>query len=67
MFYSKGNDKWYLNLWQANKNILIFNGVPKENITVSRICTSCNVDKFYSYRKEKGTKERMVAAIKLVG
>lgn len=60
------NGKYYLNLWKANENILLSNGIPKENITISEICTSCNVGKFYSYRREKETQNRMVAAIKLL-
>lgn len=33
------------------------------NIYNSKICTSCNLDNFYSYRKEDGRTGRMLAGI----
>ena len=45
-----------VDLWQANKEQLIKAGIEENNIEISKICTSCNNDKFYSYRK--GDKER---------
>lgn len=59
-------DTWDLNLWYANVIILISRGIPLENITVSELCTNCNNDLFYSYRKEKGKTGRMAAMIQLV-
>lgn len=56
-------DKSYLDLQKVNFLQLIERGVSKENIILSNTCTSCNVDKLYSYRKEKGTDKRMVAGI----
>lgn len=59
------NDKIYLNLWKVNKLNLINLGIDERNIFESNFCTSCNIDTLYSYRKEKGTKNRMIAAIAL--
>lgn len=59
------DNKIYLNLWEVNKINLLDSGVKEVNIFYSNICTSCRVDKLYSYRKEKGTKNRMIAAITL--
>jgi len=58
-------DTWKLDLWEANKKILEENGILSRNITISRLCTSCNNHKFFSYRKEKGNTGRMAALIKL--
>lgn len=58
-------NKIFLDLWRVNYLQVKEMGVPKQNIILSNICTSCKVDKLYSYRKEKGTKNRMVAAIYL--
>ena len=55
----------FLDLWRINYLQLMNEGLQSENITLSGICTSCQIDKLYSYRKEKGTKNRMVAAISL--
>lgn len=57
--------KFYLDLWKINSINLLNLGIKQENIYYSNICTSCKVDKLYSYRKEKGTKNRMIAAIGL--
>ncbi|GFN35982.1 peptidoglycan editing factor PgeF [Tepidimicrobium xylanilyticum] len=58
--------KLYLDLWKLNYLLLTIKGIPERNIILSNICTSCNTEVFYSYRKEKGTKGRMIAAIGLV-
>lgn len=65
IFKFTSKNKWHLNLWDANKKILMESGIHEGNISISNLCTSCNNDIFYSYRKEMGTKERMVAAIEL--
>lgn len=65
IFKSTNKNKWHLDLWEANKKILMKSGIHEENISISNLCTSCNNDIFYSYRKEMGIKERMVAAIVL--
>lgn len=36
-----------------------------KNIDICPYCTSCNNNLFYSYRKEKGTKERHFAVLKI--
>lgn len=59
------NNKIYLDLWKVNETNLLKLGIKKENICHSNICTSCRTDKLFSYRKEKGTKNRMIAAIRL--
>ena len=59
------DDKIYLDLWKVNKINLLKLGIKENNIYHSDTCTSCRVDKFFSYRKENGTKNRMIAAIGL--
>lgn len=58
--------KTFLDLWKVIYLQILDEGIPKENIIAANTCTSCNVDKFYSYRKEKGIDKRMVAAISLI-
>lgn len=62
---TKKEGKFYLDLWKVNKINLLFLGIEEKNINNSNFCTSCNIDKLYSYRREKGTKNRMIAAIGL--
>ena len=59
------DEKWTLDLWEANKSVLEESGVLEENITISKLCTSCNNDMFFSYRKEDGKTGRMGATIML--
>lgn len=63
--FKKRKDKLYLDLWNTNEIQLLNKGILKENIYISNLCTSCNNDIFYSYRKEKGTNKRMASVMKL--
>jgi YfiH family protein len=56
-------DKWYFDLWKANCVQLEQIGVKSSNIVVSGVCTACNHELFFSYRKENGCTGRMGAAI----
>lgn len=56
--------------WDLKETIrknLIDAGIPYEQITVSNLCTSCNTEDFFSYRKENGQTGRMAAMIVLLG
>ncbi len=66
LLISNDKGKWFLDLWAANMLILKCKGILDKNITVSRLCTSCNNDKFYSYRKENGETGRLAAIIHLI-
>lgn len=46
----KGNGKFLLDLWKANRAILEVAGVRPENISVTDICTKCNHDYLFSHR-----------------
>lgn len=59
------NEKIYLDLWKVNYINLLDAGIKEGNIYQSNFCTACNLDTLYSYRKEKATKNRMIAAITL--
>ena len=51
---SKSNEKFQLNLHQANRYNLLDAGLMPENIFVTDICTCCNPDLLYSHRASKG-------------
>jgi len=51
---SKSNEKFQLNLHQANKYNLLDAGLKPENIFITDICTCCNPDLLYSHRASKG-------------
>lgn len=47
-----------LDLWSAVQDQLVRKGVPAEAIANPRMCTSCNVDRYFSHRAEKGNTGR---------
>ncbi len=61
----KKDNKYMLDLWQANKISLLEAGLISTNITISNICTMCNKDLFFSHRGENGKTGRMAAIIEL--
>ncbi len=57
---------WFLDIGEANAAALLEAGIPAENIDSSEECTSCHVDRYYSYRKEsKETYGEMLSFIGL--
>lgn len=61
----KNNGKFMVDLWQANKDILLECGIQNENIDISELCTICHSDVLYSYRAHKEATGRMGAFISL--
>jgi YfiH family protein len=51
----------FLDLVEANRQQLVAAGVPKKNIESSPLCTNCNTDVLFSYRREKGKTGRLMA------
>ena len=47
----KHNDKWHIDLWQANALDLELTGVPHDNIQISGICTYQQYNNFFSARR----------------
>lgn len=60
-----GKKGYTWDLKKTNYEILTLFGLKSENITSCDLCTSCNTDKFYSYRRESGLTGRMGAVIGL--
>ncbi|MCF6330947.1 MAG: peptidoglycan editing factor PgeF [Sulfurimonas sp.] len=48
-------EKYYLNINKILLKQLLACGIKKQNIDISQECTSCNTDKYYSYRDQKRT------------
>lgn len=64
--FPKGKGKYQIDLWEANRIILKEMGISNKNIVISNLCTGCNLDLFYSHRKENGNTGRMGAIIQLI-
>lgn len=61
--FARTKNKIYADLKKINQYQLLSTGVRR--IEISDYCTCCNNDKFFSYRKEKGTTNRHSAIVKL--
>lgn len=55
------NGKYHVNLWEANRKILLAANVPAENICVSGLCTQCHADLLFSHRATGGKRGGMAA------
>jgi len=58
---SNNSGKFMLNLQEINRLLMQKAGIVSSNIEISKLCTSCHTDQFYSYRAEGGTTGRMIA------
>jgi copper oxidase (laccase) domain-containing protein len=60
---SAGPGRWMLDLWSANEELLASAGVPRGRIGNPRLCTACNPELLFSYRK--GNRGRLVTVAAL--
>jgi YfiH family protein len=60
LFPGTGENKWMLDLAEANRLQILEAGVPENNIEVAGYCTTCNQDMFFSHRGSGGITGRQV-------
>lgn len=65
--YKQKKEKYMLDLPSINKQQLRDSGLKEENIEMSHICTACEVEHYFSYRKEQGCSGRFMSMIALKG
>ncbi len=63
--YENRGEKQMLDLPHINKQQLLEAGIEEKNIELSNICTSCEVEKYFSYRRERGCSGRFMSMIGL--
>lgn len=61
LFYRKENGKYQLNLWEANRLIMLEAGVKEEHISMPGICTCCNPEFLFSHRASHGKRGNLGA------
>lgn len=57
--------KYLLDLWRANRCMLLAAGLPPENIAVSGLCTICHHEIFYSHRVQGQDRGALSAVVML--
>ena len=62
----KKDDKYQLDLKSICHSQLLSSGLMEEHIELSSICTACQNDRFFSYRKEQGCSGRFVSALAMM-
>lgn len=67
IFYKKENGKYQLNLWEANRQILLEAGVLPEHISMPNLCTCCNPEFLYSHRASQGKRGNLGAFLGIKG
>ncbi len=61
----ENNGTWYLDIGLANKTELLDAGLSDAQIDAPIVCTSCQIDRFFSFRKD--TKETFGEIIAVIG
>ncbi len=54
-FWQYKNENNHFNFWALSHDQLFEAGILKDNIEISKFCTKCNQDLFFSYRRDKVT------------
>ena len=65
LFYEKDNGKYQLDLWAANKVVLLEAGILEEQIAVTNLCTHCNPDILFSHRAQGDRRGNLSALLAL--
>lgn len=61
LLQKKENGKYQLDLWEANRLILLEAGIRQEHLTVTDLCTCCNPGLLFSHRASKGKRGNLAA------
>lgn len=62
---ANGEQKYQLDLWQANRIVLRDAGVEEEHISCTSLCTCCNADMLFSHRASHGKRGNLGAFLML--
>lgn len=61
----KQDGKYQCDLWSANKEVLLQAKLSPDNIHISRVCTCCNSELFFSHRKTEGKRGSLAAFLNM--
>lgn len=62
----RAEGKYQLDLWEANRRILLGAGILPENLEVTDLCTCCNCDYLFSHRATGGKRGNLGAFMELI-
>ncbi|NLG93489.1 MAG: peptidoglycan editing factor PgeF [Clostridiales bacterium] len=58
---NNGGGKYHIDLWEANRRILMHAGIPQEQISIAGLCTRCNAQWLWSHRATGGKRGGLAA------
>lgn len=61
LFFKKENGKYQLNLWEANRQVLLEAGILEQHMALTNLCTHCNSDILFSHRAVGGKRGNLSA------
>lgn len=67
LFPGEKQNKWIVDLPEANRRQMVNCGIPEENIDLSKLCTYCRQDLFFSHRGSGGITGRQVNFMMIKG
>ena len=66
LLHKNSSGKFHVNLWEANRQVLLENGLHENNIEILGECSFTRDDKYFSARKEGIDTGRMVSGIMIL-
>jgi hypothetical protein len=66
LLHKNSSGKYHVNLWEANRQVLIENGLAEKNIEILGECSFTESSKYFSARKEGIATGRMVSGIMIL-
>lgn len=66
LLHKKNSGKYHVNLWEANRQVLLNNGLSEKNIEILGECSFTENGKYFSARKDGTDTGRMVSGIMLL-
>lgn len=63
-WFARRGGRLFLDVWLANADQLQKAGIPRDQVHVSRLCTACHPEWFYSYRREGAGTGRLAGFIR---
>lgn len=61
LFYEKPDQKYQLDLWEANRIVFTEAGILPEHISMPNLCTCCNPEFLFSHRASRGRRGNLAA------
>lgn len=67
LIHKNSSGNFHVNLWEANRQVLLENGLQEKNIEILGECSFTETNKYFSARKEGIATGRMVSGIMILG